>query len=339
MTPATDWKEQPAPGEDEQFERYAAELRDFAKHNAHGGPPARALHAKSQAGAIAEFTVLPDLPEHARVGLFAQPASYRAYVRFSNGSGKRQPDRKPDVRGVAVKLVGVGGKKLIPGMEQAKTQDFLAILTAATPFKDAHEFVGFVRAARNPLLLFPRVIGHFGFRRGLHLIRQLLKGLSVPIQSVALNHYYSAVAIRFGAYAVHYKLEPRATPDGDARAGAGADYLFDELAARLAHGPVEYDFRVQFYSDEVKTPIEDASREWDSPFITIGRLTIPQQQLKSERGRRIAEQIEAMSFDPWHAQEELRPLGNMMRARNHAYRLSTQQRHAAAEPDGTELLD
>ena len=39
-----------------------------------------------------------------------------------------------------------------------------------------------------------------------------------------------------------------------------------------------------------------------------------------------------MSFDPWHAREDLRPLGNLMRARNHAYRISTQKRGAIAEP-------
>ena len=46
-----------------------------------------------------------------------------------------------------------------------------------------------------------------------------------------------------------------------------------------------------------------------------------------------------MSFDPWHAPEDYRPLGNMMRARNPAYRLSTIERQAAApEPNGTESL-
>jgi hypothetical protein len=40
-----------------------------------------------------------------------------------------------------------------------------------------------------------------------------------------------------------------------------------------------------------------------------------------------------MSFDPWHALEAHRPLGAMMRARNHAYRVSTKERQAAAEPE------
>ena len=46
----------------------------------------------------------------------------------------------------------------------------------------------------------------------------------------------------------------------------------------------------------------------------------------------MTEYVESLSFDPWHALEAHRPLGNMMRARNHAYRPSTQERCAAPEP-------
>src|SRR5437016_13713579 len=92
--PATNWQEKVDPGEAERFERYAEQLREMQRKNAHGRPPSRALHAKGQLGLEAQFTVLPDLPEHARVGPFAQPAKYRAYVRYSNGAGRRQQDRK-----------------------------------------------------------------------------------------------------------------------------------------------------------------------------------------------------------------------------------------------------
>ena len=71
----------------------------------------------------------------------------------------------------------------------------------------------------------------------------------------------------------------------------------------------------------------------------MGRLTIPRQDLRLPRNRRVADFVETLSFDPWHAPEEFRPLGNMMRARNVAYRLSTQERGVAPEPDGTERFD
>jgi hypothetical protein len=339
MTPATSWSEEISADEGERFERYAAELAALAARRARGATPDRALHAKGHAGLRAEFTVLADLPEIARVGLFAAPATFPAYVRFSNAAAARLADRKPDVRGVAVKLCGVPGRKLIPGLEEAKTQDFLLIRSPSTPFRNADEFVSFVRAARSPMLLLPRVLGHFGLRRGLGVVRRLLKGISVPVSSLATERFYSALPIRFGAYAVRYALGPQAQAEPSAARGRAPDSLGDELCDRLRRGPLVWDFRVQFYCDPVRTPIEDASADWseaDAPYVTIARLTLPQQDARSPTGRRLAQFVERLSFDPWHAQEELRPLGNMMRARNQAYRVSTAARKAAPEPDGSE---
>jgi hypothetical protein len=341
MSPGTDWKEEIAADEDARFLAYAEELRALQRQRGAGGAVSRALHAKGQAGVEAEFTVLPDLPEHARVALFARPASYRAWVRFSNGAGRRQKDRTGDVRGVAIKLVGVDGKKIIPGLESARTQDFLLIQSAATPFRNADEFVWFVKAAARPALLPLKLIGRHGFA-GIGLLRRLLRSIARPVPSLATSRYWSALPIRLGPYAVHYALSPHAQDSPGAAPGRTPDYLGEELARRLEAGPVGYDFQLQFYRDAERTPIEDASREWkeeDAPFITVARLTLPRQSLASPRGRRVAELVEKLSFDPWHALEELRPLGNMMRARNHAYRLSTQERGAAPEPDGSERLD
>lgn len=340
--PTTDWQEVVAPGEAERLERLAERLRDMQRRRARGGRADRALHAKGQAGLEAEFTVLPDLPDPARQGLFAKPATYKTYVRFSNGVGLRQSDRMPDVRGIAVKVVGVAGKKIIPGMENAPTQDFLAILQRATPFRDAEEFVWFALAAEHPTLLLPRLVARFGPGRTLGLLRGIPSGVGRPIVSLAANRYFSALPIRFGPYAVKYALTPRATIDLGAARGLSADYLAEELGERLEAGPVSYDFQVQFFVDEERTPIEDASREWpeaEAPFHTVGRLTLPLQAVESERGQRVAQFVEQLSFDPWHALVEHRPLGNMMRARNAAYRLSTQERGAAPEPDGSERFD
>src|SRR5439155_22239713 len=178
----------------------------------------------------------------------------------------------------------------------------------------------------------------------LQILPKLAKSVSQPMTSVATSRYFSALPIQYGAYAVHYALEPLTRPDDSASTprGASDEYLADDLAERLRKGPLVYDFRVQFYGDATKTPIEDASVEWlerDAPFVTVGRLTLLQQDIRSPRGQRVAEAIEGFSFDPWHATAEFRPLGNMMRARNAAYRLSTKERGAAGEPDGSERFE
>ncbi len=342
MTPSTDWKENVPGDEATRFERYAEELRAMQRRNASRGRTHRALHAKGLGGFEAEFTVLPDLPEHARVGLFAAPGRFRAYVRFSNGSGKHQPDRKPDVRGVAVKLVGVRDRKILPGLEDALTQDFLLIRSPSTPFRTADDFVGFVRAVERPALLLPRLMAHFGFLGAFQLLGQLVKSLKEPVLPLAATRFYSAQPVKFGPYAVRYALSPQTSGPAVAAAASGPDYLGEELAERLRSGPVSYDFQIQFYRDAATTPIEDSSVEWreqDAPFITLARLVLPRQDAGAARGRRIAEFVEQLSFDPWHTTAAFRPLGNMMRARRHAYRLSSLERGAGGEPDGSERFD
>jgi hypothetical protein len=335
MTPRTDWKEVIPEGEEARLVAEAEAIRAVQR------PGLRALHAKANAGVEGELEVLPDLSPPARAGLFSAPAKYRAYVRFSNGSTTRQPDAKGDVRGVAVKVVGVAGRKVIPGMEDAMTQDFLLIRTPTIPFRDPHEFVFFVTAAANPLLLLPRAIARLGFGRTFEVLPRLARSLSAPVAPLAATRWFSAAPIRYSEHAVQYELSPHDTAAPRDRPPASTGYLGEELADRLKKGPVVYDFRVRFYVDAARTPIEDASVEWkeeDSPAVTVARLTLPQQDAGSPRGRKLAEYIETLSFDPWHALEEHRPLGAVMRARNHAYRLSTAARKAAKEPDGSERI-
>ncbi len=322
MTPSTSWRETIPEGEAERFERYATELRGMQRARRAG----RALHAKG-CGARAELAVLPDLPEHARVALFARPATYAGFVRFSNGSGARLPDGKPDVRGFALKLLGVAGKKLIPGLEDATTQDFLGIHSPTTPVRNADEFFALLRAARSPALLLPRLALALGVVRTAQIVPRALKQFSLPISSLAATSFFSAAPIRFGDHAVKFRFAARTT----AAAGKSAD-LAAELAERLRAGPLAWDMDLQFFADDRATPIEDSSVEWPSPFVTVARLTLPQQDLDSAAGKTLAAEIEAMSFDPWHALVELRPLGNMMRARNPAYRESTAERGASPEP-------
>jgi hypothetical protein len=340
----TGWKETIEEGEEAQLVAYAEALREVQRKQAAGGRAARALHAKGTAGVLGELEVLPDVPAHARAGLFASPAKYRAYVRFSNGSHQRQSDNKGDVRGVAVKVVGVAGKKIIPGMEDARTQDFLFIRTPTIPFRDAHEFVSIVTAAAaGQALLVPRAIARLGFGRAFELLPKLAKGLKEPMGSLAMTRWFTAAPIRYGEHAAKLALFPRQSTNGAPAAPPeprSPDWLGEDLAARLRDGDVAWDLRAQLWVDESRTPIEDPSVEWTedrAPFFTVARLTLPQQDLSAPRARRVAEYIETLSFDPWHALVEHRPLGGIMRARNHAYRVSTGERKAAAEPDGSEV--
>ena len=329
--PPTDWKEEIAPDEAARFEGYAKQIAEIQRKAAARGQKGRALHTKALAGLRAQLTVLGDLPEFARVGLFAQPKSFEAWVRFSNGMGQVNDDHKGDVRGMAVKVLGVPGKKVIPGLENAQTQDFSMIQGPALAFHDAAEFMFFVGAAQNQALLLPRLIGHFGFGRTLRILRSLMKGFLAPVKSLASRQFWSPVPIRYGAYAARYTAKPL-NPPAEPSSSTSPNYLGVDLASQLVKGPLTWELLCQFYLDPVKTPIEDAAVDWDSPYLPVARLTILQQDPASPKGVRDAAYVEQLSFDPWHALEAHRPLGNTMRARGPAYRESTTQRQAIPEP-------
>jgi hypothetical protein len=334
-TPSTEWKEQIDPGEAERFEKYGEQFRAMQRERAKGGAPARALHIKQHVAVEAELEVLGDLPEHARVGFFARPAKYRAYVRFSSGSGVHQGDRTADVRGVAIKVFGVPGKKVIPGLEDAQTQDFSCNHVTGGPFRNADEFVALVMAARgSQALILPRLIGAVGFGRAVAIIRGMLRSMGGAFPTFAARPYYGLVPIRMGDYAGRYALLPRGTTSAEPVAVAGKPTLRAELGERLRREALAWDLVVQFFVDEERTPIEDPSVEWkesDSPYVTVARLSIPVQDVDSEHGQKLAAYAERLSFDPWHALVEHRPLGNMQRARSYAYKHSTIERGAISE--------
>lgn len=340
--PSTQWQEDVAPDEDARFTRLAEQLRELQRRNARRSGAGRALHRKGHVGVEASFEVLDGLPAAARQGLFAKPGRYRAYARFSNGASAHQGDSKGDVRGLAIKLLGVSGKKIIPGLESAPTQDFLLIQSATAPFRSPDEFVAFVRAAASPATALPKLLFGVGPRRLAAVGGALRRSLRVPVSSLATVTFHSALPVRWGDYAGKYRLTPvDAAPAPSSGARTGRDHLAAELAERLAAGSLRWDFAVQLYRDPAATPIEDSTVPWSdevAPSIVVGRLAIERQDVASAHGRAVAAFVEKLAFDPWHALVEHRPLGAMMRARNHAYRLSTAERGAAAEPDGSETF-
>jgi hypothetical protein len=169
-SPSTAWKEKPLHGEPKLFEEFAAEIVTYQKEDADKAGkagkngPLRGFHAKIHAGFLAKFQVLANMPEHARHGVFAEPRTFPAVVRFSNGDSHINPDRKPEPRGIAIKLIGVEGRKLLPGQEDAVTQDFLATSHSVTSaVRDVTQFMAFVRAMRIRKGVFGKLRRSIGF--------------------------------------------------------------------------------------------------------------------------------------------------------------------------------
>ncbi len=327
MTDETTWREVVPAGEAQRLESLAQELVGDSRLDG------RPLHRHALAGLHARFEVA-DVPHDLRHGLFAKQASYEAFVRFSSGAGQAQSDRIADVRGIAVKVVGVAGMKVISGLEHASTQDFLGILTPTFPFKDPAAFVDIAVAARRGQLgVLGATLKHFGLVGLFRMLPRLQRALDSSMRSLAERTYFTAVPIRLGPQAVKLRFRPIDVPPPVAPS-SGPDALSTELRARVKASPLSFRIEAQRFVDEPRTPIEDPTVEWPeslSAWAAVARLAIPAQATESPAGTTLAAYIERLSFDPWHALSEHRPLGAIMRARAAAYKRAVAARDAISE--------
>src|SRR6266403_3973222 len=100
----------------------------------------RDAHAKTHGCMLASFRALPKLEPPLSVGVFEDTNPHKAWVRFSSGSTSLQSDWQPDARGMAIKVLGVRGEKMLEGEENALTQDFLMINNPVFFIRDVKEY-------------------------------------------------------------------------------------------------------------------------------------------------------------------------------------------------------
>jgi catalase len=328
-----DWKEVYSGGSPEaeaaQFAAFADRIKRVQaqiKKREHAPFIRRAFHAKIHAGitdhvgiADAQFRILPDISEDLQIGIFQPSATYQANVRFSSASGAIQPDATPDLRGVALRV----------GTDQGNFHDFLMTDAPASHARDAWQFMVAAEAMASRwkiISLFKLLVG-LGLAETWRMIQALMKE-SRKIDSLATDQFWSRAPYRFGPFAVKFTLQP----SGSAQAGSaavGESYLKQDFIERLLRGPITFDFKVQRYVDEAKTPIEDGTVEWkesDAPFEATAQLVIPQQDLRSASAKEAEILVDNLDFNPWNTTDEFRPLGNLNRARRTVYQASADYR-------------
>ncbi|MEV8374091.1 hypothetical protein AB0P21_15220 [Kribbella sp. NPDC056861] len=314
--PSTEWREVIDPGEAERHERQGqafAEMQTRKDEKFGGG---RALHRKQLAALRATLEVPDDLPEYAKQGIFAIKNKYDAWIRLSNGGFNRAPDSTPDIRGFSIKVLGVTGRAALGG--EAVSQDFAMINHEHFSSATSEDFTTVVTTGGStPGRILLRLLKNPGLIPQLKTVQAALKE---PFSGFATHDFFTAAPLAFGPYAVRVKL---AAASDRVNTQASDDWATD-IYQRIAQGPLVHDFQVQFFTDEQRTPIEDASVNWDAPYLTVGRLTIPRQHPEPAFG----EEVEAAKFDPWNALVDHRPLGEVMRARKVAYFASQQHRSA-----------
>ncbi len=233
----------------------------------------RDVHSKAHGCVAATFTVQPVADQNA-VGLFATPAHYEAVIRFSSGAPDLRPDAVKDVRGVAVKVFGVPGPKLLPS--ERDSQDFVMMNNPVFFIRTLEGYTQF-----NKLLAAGQPGDYFiGKRNPLtwHL-RELLLGTLAqkpPPPSLVTTRYWSASSYAFGSNGyVKYSLLPHAT-NRVRKVTLNDQNRFDELRLELAEqaqaGGAKFDFAIQLQVSGKNMPIEDTTVEWkesDSPFVIV----------------------------------------------------------------------
>lgn len=325
LSPSTDWHEQIAPDEEARFADYGRQFAELQQRKSREFGNGRALHRKQLAAVQGELEVLGDLPAFARHGLFAQPGRYAAWVRLSNGAMDRASDRKPDIRGFALRVLGVQGESALGG--PCKSQDFALINHEVFAFPKSGEFVDFVVAAsKGGGALIKHLVARYGLLSVPGRILQTVKTFGKPFAGFAAEPLFSAAPIACGPYAVRVRLWP-VSANGPAAAAGQTDWGA-EFSSRLARQTLQWELQLQPYVSEALTPIEDASVNWPTPYTTVARLTLPQQDSQGAAGQAFAKEAEAAVFDPWQALAAHRPLGDVMRARKAVYFVSQQGRGA-----------
>jgi hypothetical protein len=155
--------------------------------------------------------------------------------------------------------------------------------------------------------------------------------------------FYSKAPIRYGAYIAKLGIQPESdnmkelTGNVVPELGKHDSGLRDEAVHFFETETAEWNVCIQLGTDLQKMPVEDPSIEWPedlSPYVPVARIVArPQNAYSAERRVYVDEKL---SFNPWHCLAAHRPLGNIMRARFHAYKASSEFRHSA---NGREMVE
>jgi hypothetical protein len=284
----------------------------------------RQVHTKMHGCVKATFKIEDDLPEELRVGVFAaQGKDYHAWVRFSNGNTAPQKDRKKDIRGVAIKLLGVPGEKLLRDELLEETQDFLLMSSEVFFAKTIKELATLLTAVTSA----NKLRGLFYFLNPFHwpTLGRVFKG-KVACKNPLDIPYWSTQPYQFGGLdrAVKYHLRPSTSNTTVVENTTDYNYLRYNLAQTLHDNVAQFDFFVQFQTDADAMPIEDPTVPWSSQNIKLATLTIYPQLFDSNAQLNYGDNL---SFNPWHSLPEHRPLGSFNRVRKRVYDVMSKFRH------------
>ena len=294
----------------------------------------RDAHAKAHGCVKAEVTVRTDLEQTLRQGVLSEPGkTWQAWMRLSNGNAYPQFDRARDARGMAIKLLDVPGAKLMSSPRHAGDQDFVMFNHPAFFVRDVAEYRSNFAAqadGKKALAFFPSWDPRTWEIR--HLVIAL-KTLSPAPSSPVETTYNSIAPFKLGPHNIKYRVIP--TPENCPAYTIPKpntdlpNFLRSALYQQLSldRMPACFALQVQRQNPDYYMPIEDPSVEWDekiAPFETVADIRLPAQDFDSTEQNLFCDNL---SFNPWHALPEHRPIGGINRLRKAVYEAVSVYRH------------
>jgi catalase len=284
-------------------------------------PGHRAAHAKGTLCA-GTFTALPAAAAITRAE-HMQGGTCRATVRFSNGGGNPEiPDYGNEGRGMAVKLYLANG---------ART-DMVALSLPQFFARTPEDFLEFTRVRKPDPATGQPDLERVGAWLGEHpeAVPAIQAALSaLPPASYATCLYNGIHSFRYvnaageGRFA-RFRWEPEAGIESlsveEARA-LGADYLQEEILARLAEAPAA--FTLALVLAEPVDPVDDPTVAFpeEREAVAVGRLELTGQETERERDG------DVLVFDPMRLVDGIEPSGDeILLFRPHAYSESVARR-------------
>ncbi|HTX55030.1 MAG TPA: catalase family peroxidase [Candidatus Baltobacteraceae bacterium] len=288
-------------------------------------PGLRPAHAKGVL-LTGTFRPAPDAASLTRAP-HANRASTPVTVRFSNSTGLPlipDTDAHANPRGLAIRF----------HLAERVHTDIIAHSTDGFPTRTGQEFLAFLRAlaASDPAKPSPSPLEAF---LGTHpAARAFVQTPKPSPASFATEAYFGVTALRFlpqSGVARHgrYRIVPDAGLahlDDAAAQRQDANYLFDELAQRVAAGPIRLHIGVQIAGEG--DIVDDATVHWpdDRPVLPLGAVTLTAPVPDD------AAQQQHLIFDPIPRVDGIEPSADpLLEVRAALYLLSGRRRRQAQD--------
>jgi hypothetical protein len=309
-------------------------------------PALRSQHPKQHGCVWAKFIVAENLPDYLKVGLFKEPKTFPAWIRFSNL--RQRDDTEGDAQGMAMKLMEVEGEKVLEEEKEARTHDFLFTDHPVFLIKNVPDYAEFfdrrAKSGSKPpfKFLFPSFNPwQWRWREAFILIVSLGIGKKIKKNTSPLEtQYWSMTPYRLGLQlikpswtksteepclpAIKFFAKPSPSNVSGKSAGRSPNYMREVMAEFLKNREAIFDFYIQLQSDPVKNPIEDPTIEWkDTRDYKVATIVIPPQIFDSSAQMEFGENL---SFTPWHCLKEHIPLGGINRTRKLVYQQNAKLR-------------